>query len=391
MALIVMYSNVSIALADNALYGKPDFLLTDIERGAVTRYDEYYSEEELNALGLKQEDNIVIARFELPVIDGEIYKYVVLPNGTISIVGINRVTSNISLPSSLDGKIVTEIGNGIGTKDEKAEWVSGIGSRMGSYNSDIAVKLLALPDTIISLGGIFNIPDQKKMIIPSGLSVLYGGYVSLGKSATATFPETMDYIQAAFFDAGTIIMPVTIQYLGNFAFESMGWMKAVTLPAEIEHLGVGVFQNNDFLTKVTFREGLQTISRRMFLNCPKLKSIMIPQSMINIDDEAFSMCSKMLKVVFPDHSVRTIGVRAFAECSNITKLVLPQGLESIGAQAFFGCKKLASVTIPRSLTSIGDEAFEGCAKKISITVADGSYAQQWANENGYPVSVADIN
>ena len=391
LALICTCSNVSIALADIALYGKPDFLLTDIERRAVTRYDDFYSEEELNALGLKQEDNMVIARFELPVIDGEIYQYVILPNGTISIVGINRATSNLTFPSSLDGKIVTEIGYGIGTRGERAERVSGIGKSLGDFNSDYPVNSLVFPSTMNSLGGIVNIPTQKKITIPDSLRVLYAGYISLGKNASVTYPEMMDYIQMAGFDAGTIIMPETIKYLGNFACESMGWMKTVTLPAEIEHLGVGVFQNNEFLIKVTFREGLQTISRRMFLNCPKLKSVTIPQSMINIEDEAFSMCSKMSTVVFSDQSVKTIGVRAFAECTSIKKLDLPQGLESIGAQAFIGCKKLASVTIPPSVINIGDEAFEGCANKISVTVADGSYAQQWANEHGYTVRVANSN
>lgn len=344
-----------------------------------------------NIVCVLHQGNMVIARFELPVIDGEIYQYVILPNGTISIVGINRATSNLSFPSSLDGRIVTEIGYGIGTRSERAERVSGIGRSLSAYSSDYPVKSLSFPSTINSLGGIVNIPTQKKITIPDSLRVLYAGYISIGKNATVTYPETMDYIQMASFDAGTIIMPETIKYLGDFACESMGWMKAVTLPAEIEHLGVGVFQNNEFLTTNTFREGLQTISRRMFLNCPKLKTLIIPQSMISIEDEAFSMCSKMSTVVFSDQSVRTIGVRAFAECSSIKKLVLPQGLESIGAQAFVGCTKLVSVTIPPSVISIGDEAFQGCSGKISITVTDGSYAQQWANEHGFTVRVANLN
>ena len=60
----------------------------------------------------------------------------------------------------------------------------------------------------------------------------------------------------------------------------------------------------------------------------------------------------------PD-SVKTIGVRAFRNCSSLTALALPDGLEEIGDEAFAGCSGLTAVTIPDSVKMIGINPFQG--------------------------------
>lgn len=55
--------------------------------------------------------------------------------------------------------------------------------------------------------------------------------------------------------------------------------------------------------------------------------------------------------------VTAIGQAAFAECSNITGVNIPDSVTSIGAGAFMGCSSLISATIPAGVTSIGDWAF----------------------------------
>jgi hypothetical protein len=62
--------------------------------------------------------------------------------------------------------------------------------------------------------------------------------------------------------------------------------------------------------------------------------------------------------------VTTIGEAAFAGCSGLTSVTIPNLVTSIGIYAFYGCSGLTSVTIPNSVNTIGDEAFYGC---ISLT------------------------
>ena len=64
--------------------------------------------------------------------------------------------------------------------------------------------------------------------------------------------------------------------------------------------------------------------------------------------------------------------------TEITKLIIPNGVTSIGNYAFVTCSGLTSVTIPNSVTSIGQYAFSGCSGLISTTstsISTGIYLE----------------
>ena len=63
---------------------------------------------------------------------------------------------------------------------------------------------------------------------------------------------------------------------------------------------------------------------------------------------------------------------------------------SIETDSFYGCTKLTNVTLPESVTSIENTSFENCSDKLTMTVTDGSYAEQWATENGFKTKVIKI-
>lgn len=74
------------------------------------------------------------------------------------------------------------------------------------------------------------------------------------------------------------------------------------------------------------------------------------------------------KVVIPEvverygtsYRVTSIGDYAFAGCSGLTSVTIPNGVTSIGEMAFSRCSGLTSVTLPNSVTSIGHGAFQSC-------------------------------
>ena len=79
------------------------------------------------------------------------------------------------------------------------------------------------------------------------------------------------------------------------------------------------------------------------------------------------------------YSVTSIGYSAFADCSGLTSVTIPNSVTSIGNNAFYGCSALTSITIPNSVTSIGDGAFAGCSNLTSVTIGNsvtsiGDYA-----------------
>ena len=62
---------------------------------------------------------------------------------------------------------------------------------------------------------------------------------------------------------------------------------------------------------------------------------------------------------------------------------LPAELRSIGVRAFADCANLAQIYIPANVTQIDSTAFSGCTQ-LTIYGAAGSYAESFANEQGIP-------
>ena len=100
------------------------------------------------------------------------------------------------------------------------------------------------------------------------------------------------------------------------------------------------------------------IAREMFENCYHLRYVSLPRDLRSIGDEAFNGCSSLEEVRFVGRSnIREIGSEAFKGCSWLTRINLPNSIETLGEQCFDGCSSLRRIDLPSSLRTIGKEAF----------------------------------
>ena len=67
-----------------------------------------------------------------------------------------------------------------------------------------------------------------------------------------------------------------------------------------------------------------------------------------------------------------INTYAFADCTNMTSVTIPNTIASIGAYAFVGCTGLTNVVIPDSVRTINDETFMACSNLFIATIGAGS-------------------
>lgn len=74
---------------------------------------------------------------------------------------------------------------------------------------------------------------------------------------------------------------------------------------------------------------------------------------------------------------------AFVGNSTIQAVVAPDGLQVIGTRAFADCANLKCITLPDSVSYIAEDAFEN-TPDVVIFASVGSYAWQWAEEQGIP-------
>ncbi|MFA6830054.1 MAG: leucine-rich repeat domain-containing protein [Bacilli bacterium] len=106
-------------------------------------------------------------------------------------------------------------------------------------------------------------------------------------------------------------------------------------------------------------------------------------------------------------AVTSIAESAFSGCSNLTSVIIPEGITLIEDSAFEGCLGLTSITVPNSVTRIGLSAFEGCTGLTSMALpfvgekADGTGetyfgyifgADSYENNSGFvPTSLRKVN
>lgn len=74
---------------------------------------------------------------------------------------------------------------------------------------------------------------------------------------------------------------------------------------------------------------------------------------------------------------------AFVGNGTIQAVVAPDGLQVIGTRAFADCANLKCITLPDSVSHIAEDAFEN-TPDVVIFASVGSYAWQWAEEQGIP-------
>lgn len=141
------------------------------------------------------------------------------------------------------------------------------------------------------------------------------------------------------------------------------------------------------ITEARLIKNTSYICDMAFYECKKLKYVEIPNGITRIRDGVFRGCSSLQNIELPD-SVRLIEDLAFSN-SGLKTIHLPKSLTHIGFNAFVGCN-IESITIPYTVDYIDNSAFDRSSLK-NVFGMPGSYAQTWAEKNGYLFNLATID
>lgn len=112
-----------------------------------------------------------------------------------------------------------------------------------------------------------------------------------------------------------------------------------------------------------------SIGKDAFAECSYMMGITIPNSVVSIGENAFAHCSSLTELIIP-YGLTDIADKTFFGCTNLISISIPKNVSVIGKYAFADCHLLQSVTIPNRVTTIEDYAFRKCSSLISVTIPE---------------------
>ena len=198
--------------------------------------------------------------------------------------------------------------------------------------------------------------SEGEIEIPSRL----GGYpvTALAKSALAGKDFTK------------VVLPDTLEKIGDYAFSACSQLREITIPASVEALGNGVFTQCDALEEFSIdptNPYLKETNHVIYTADGKTlvaaagrtdERIAVPLTVEKIQSYAFYNCDTLMSITIPG-SVRELGEGCFGGCAHLNQVELQDGLEVIGAYCFRDNFDLSVIRIPSTVKQLQAAAFYG--------------------------------
>ena len=323
-------------------------------------------------------------------------------NGGITITGYNGSDTEVIIPSEIDGKSVTEIGDSA-FRDCPGLTTVTIGNGVTSIGRYAFMRCTGLTSIIIP-DSVTDI-DYGAFMYCSGLTsiTIPGSVTSIGESAfqfcagltSITIPDSVTDIgsDAFYYCTGLTNIEVDENNKTYSSQDGVLFNKEKTQLIKFPEGKTGTLKISDIVTSIDFyaldecqkltnievdlnnqtyasQDGvLYNKEKTSLIKCPagKTGTLVIPDGVTDIIQLAFNGCEELTNITLPD-SITEIGYFTFGGCYGLTSITIPDSVKRIRNQAFYYCTGLTSVTIGKSVTSIGSNAFEYCENLMSIEV-----------------------
>ena len=277
-----------------------------------------------------------------------------------------------------------------------------------------ALEIVKLPSTLkkIGDGAFIDCKALESIVIPEGVSEIadncFAGCTAL---ESVNLPSTLKKIGIrAFADCRlfeSIVIPEGVEEIGTDAFRECNKLKTVVLPSTLKTIGDAAFGWCYALESIVLPEGLEKIGKEAFFNDNNITGhFVIPTSITEIGENAFNYMSGN-PILCVSHASRPAGwhsawngyeepteilwnfkeiyeqggvtylklndgtVTAIKCSSEVSEVVIPEGVSEIADNCFAGCTALEIVKLPSTLKKIGDNAFIDCMGLLSIVIPEG--------------------
>ncbi|RUR12960.1 leucine-rich repeat domain-containing protein [Legionella sp. km772] len=95
-----------------------------------------------------------------------------------------------------------------------------------------------------------------------------------------------------------------------------------------------------------------------------------PPAITTIGDDAFARCTNLIRITIPEH-ITDMGDNVFSDATNLEECNVHSVLTNIKENTFWNCERLQRFIIPSSVIQIEDQAFMNCISLEAIEIPDG--------------------
>ena len=290
----------------------------------------------------------------------------------------------------------------------------------GAFHGCTVLTSVTIPGSVTDIGGsaFEGCTGLTRVVLPHGVT-------SIGMYAFDRCSALTD-----------VTIPNSVTMIGDGAFYGCTGLANVTIPDSVTTIGDNTFAYCDALTSVIIPDSVTSIEYNTFYACKSLTSVTIPGGVTKIGDNAFYGCNALTDIYYGGYGIDWLkaggghdrapenaavhfkddlygkgacgenvdwvmtaggtltisGTGAMADCewnsapwaracSEITSIVIGDGVTSIGNNAFQYCSSLTGAAIPGSVTAIGSSVFYGCDALTDIYY--GGYGIDWLATAGH--------
>ena len=249
-----------------------------------------------------------------------------------------------------------------------------------------ALGRVSIPSATVSIGN-YAFAENDKMtkatLRKNLLTIGNGAFRNCGALATITIPATVTSIGIEAFENCSSIpkvtIPVGVTEINDRAFSNCSSLANVTISGAVTRIGISAFYNNAF-ESIILPETVEVLGDSAFRQCANLKEITLPDALNTIGDAVFLKCSALYRVSLPD-SVTSVGKSVFFYNNDITVEIRKNS--GTVADGLLKQQGVHHVILDADITAIGNNVFDSCYELSTVT-----YGNETVNPGEYKLSSA---
>ncbi|MBQ3041487.1 MAG: leucine-rich repeat protein [Clostridia bacterium] len=327
--------------------GNPDMILYCQNGASTNKWDSFWCHyTEIYHSNHTESIDYTVVWFDY--VDGEIvecadFRYSLNEGDTsYTVYGINSdsTSSHLEIPSEYNGLPVTAIGE-------------------SAFEGNENITSVYIPSSIKTIGGsaFYTCSSLHSVTMESGIEEIYPMAFAETAITWIFIPDTVTLVGPAIFDGCSSDLKIKCEVTAQPA----DWSPIWNLNGSDYHLNVTWGYSLDGIFVYSLNEDGESYSVKA--GDTGITELVIPSAykglpVTKIDDYGFQKLKNIFSVTIPG-SIKTIGQCAFYQCTNITNIVIENGVEKIGNNAFQETS-ITKIALPSSVTTLGGGVFFDC-------------------------------